>query len=76
MVDINNFIIVFKCLWIKRLIKLYKFWMDIFYIINGYDFLQKLYDFGDIFVLECLYKENNVFFERCFLFFVMLYKDD
>lgn len=72
MVDINNFIIVFKCLWIKRLIKLYKFWMDIFYIINGYDFLQKLYDFGDIFVLECLYKENNVFWKDD-MFFIFGY---
>lgn len=63
MVDINNFITALKCSWIKRLTKSYKPWMDIFYTINGHDFLQKLYDFGDTFVLECLHKENNAFWK-------------
>lgn len=63
MVDINNFIIFLKCSWIKRLTKSYKPWMDIFYTINGHDLLQKLYDCGDTFALECLHKENNAFWE-------------
>lgn len=39
MVDINNFIIFFKCFWIKRFIKVYKFWIDFLFIIYGNDFL-------------------------------------
>lgn len=63
MVDVRSFIILFKCIWIKRLICLYKLWMDIFYVFNGDDILQKLYDFGDSFVFDCLLKENNVFWK-------------
>ena len=48
---------------VKRLTKSYKPWMDILFTINGHDFLQKLYDFGDTFILECLQKENNAFWK-------------
>lgn len=37
-----------------------------FYTISGHDFLQKLYDFGYTFVLECLRKENNAFWKDVF----------
>lgn len=61
MVDINNFITSLKCSWIKRLTKAHKPWMDFLFTIYGNDFLQKLFDFGDSFVIECLHKVNNVF---------------
>ena len=35
--------------------------MEILFTINGHDFLQKFYDFGDTSILECLQKENNAF---------------
>lgn len=51
MVDISNFIISLKCSWMKRLTNSHKPWMDIFFAINGDDVLQKLYDFGDSFIV-------------------------
>lgn len=74
MVDVRSFIILFKCIWIKRLICLYKLWMDIFYVFNGDDILQKLYDFGDSFVFDCLLKENNVFWKDVFYFWLCYIK--
>lgn len=35
--------------------------MDIFYAVNGDDILQKLCDFGDSYVCDCLLKEINAF---------------
>lgn len=57
MVDVRSFITSLKCTWIKRLTCSHKPWMDIFYALNGDDILQKLYDFGDSFVFDCLLKE-------------------
>lgn len=51
MVDVRSFITSLKCTWIKRLTCSHKPWMDIFYALNGDYILQKLYDFGDSFVL-------------------------
>ena len=61
MVDIKNFIISLKCSWIKRLTKSYKPWMNILFTINGHDFLQKLYDFGDT-----VYKKKTMPFGKMF----------
>lgn len=47
MVDVRSFITSLKSTWIKSLTCLHKPWMGIFYAFNGYDILQKLYDFGD-----------------------------
>lgn len=63
MVDVRSFITSLKCTWIKRLTCSHKPWMDIFYALNGDDILQKLYDFGDSFVFDCLLKENNAFWK-------------
>lgn len=63
MVDINNFITSLKCSWIKRLTKSHKPWMDFLFSIYGNDFLQKLFDFGGSFVIECLHKVNNDFWK-------------
>lgn len=41
-------------------------WVNIFFAINGDDDLQKLNDFGDIFIFECLLKENNAFWTDVF----------
>ena len=40
--------------------------MDIPFTIDGHDFLQKLYDFGDTFILEYLQKENNACWKDVF----------
>ena len=40
--------------------------MDILYTINGHHFLQKLYDFADTFILECIKIENNGFWKDVF----------
>ena len=57
-----------KCSLINRLTKSYKPWMEILFTINGHDFLQKLYDFGDTFILECLQKENDAFGKNVLIF--------
>ena len=78
MVDINNFITSLKCSWIKRLTKAHKPWMDFLFTIYGNDFLQKLFDFGDSFVIECLHKVNNVFWKdvlNSWLCFITTYKN-
>lgn len=31
--------------------------------VNKHDILQKMYDFGDRFILECMIKENNAFWK-------------
>ena len=66
MIDLKSFIISLKCSWMKRLTKSHKPWMYILSTVNGHDFLQKLYDFGDTFILECLQKENNAFWKDVF----------
>ena len=47
--------------------------MDILFTIDGHDFLQKLYDFGDTIILECLQKENNAFWKDDLQFLVEIY---
>ena len=74
LVDIKNFIISLKCSWIKSLTKSYKPWMDILLTITGHDFLQKLYDFRDTFILECLQKENNAFWKYVFNYWLKYIK--
>lgn len=37
--------------------------MDISLAVNKHDSLQKMYDFGDMFILECLIKESNAFWK-------------
>lgn len=52
--------------------------MDFLFIIYGNDFLQKLFDFGDSFVIECLYKVNNDFWKdvlNLWLCFIIIYKN-
>lgn len=34
------------------------------FTIKGDDWLQALHNFGDTVILECLHKENNVFFKK------------
>lgn len=50
MLDINNFLVLLKCLWIKRLIKDNKLWIDIFLDIYGNKVVKYLLDFGDKYV--------------------------
>lgn len=37
--------------------------MDISLAVNKHDILQKMYDFGDRFILECLIKKSNAFWK-------------
>lgn len=37
--------------------------MDISLAVNKHVSLQKMYDFGDMFILECLIKESNAFWK-------------
>lgn len=39
------------------------FWMFQSFAVNKHDILQKMYDFGDRFILECLFKEKNAFWK-------------
>lgn len=59
--DVGNFITSLKCSWIKRLNNSHKPWLDIFYAVNGDDFIKKLYDFRNSLLLDCLLKENSAF---------------
>ena len=59
MLDINNFIAFYfiaslKCTWIKKLTNRNKPWIDIFLAIHGKDFICKMLDFGDVFILFIL----------------------
>lgn len=52
--------------------------MDFLFTIYGNDFLQKLFDFGDISVIECLHKVNTDFWKdvlNSWLCFITTYKD-
>ena len=57
----------------KKANKSYIRWMDIPFTIDGHDFLQKLYDFGETFILEYLQKENNAFWKDDLQFLVEIY---
>lgn len=61
MIDINNFITSLRCSWIKRLTKSYKPWIDIFFTINGHDFLQKLFDLETLLYWNAYIKKTMPF---------------
>ena len=60
MLDINNFIASLKCTWIKKLTNRNKPWIDIFLAIHGKDFICKMLDFGDVFILNTLKQQKNM----------------
>lgn len=78
MLDINKFIMLLKCLWIKRLIVGYSLWIFILKVINGEDFVNLLFDFGDVFIIECVIFKNNNFWKDVFklMFYVIKFFDD
>lgn len=47
------------------------FWMFQSFAVNKHDILQKMYDFGDRFILECLIKENNAFWKDVLFVWLM-----
>ena len=65
MLEMNKFIMSLKCSWLKRLIKGKKSWIDIFEAINGVQIVNKLLDFGDAFVSECVI-QKIMFFGKMF----------
>lgn len=48
------------------------FWMFQSFAVNKHDILQKMYDFGDRFILECLIKENNAFWKDVLFVWLMI----
>ena len=59
MLEINNFIASLKCTWIKKLTNRNKPWIDIFLAIHGKDFICKMLDFGDVFILNTLKQQKK-----------------
>lgn len=74
MLEMNKFIMSLKCSWLKRLIKGKKSWIDIFEAINGVQIVNKLLDFGDAFISECVIPKNNVFWQDVFNSFLCVIK--
>lgn len=72
MLEMNKFIMSLKCSWLKRLIKGKKSWIDIFEAINGVQIVNKLLDFGDAFISECVIPKNNVFGKMFSILFSVL----
>lgn len=57
-----------KCSWIKSLtIVLINNGWTYFLTVNRHDILQKIFDFGDRFILECLIKKTNAFWKDVLL---------
>ena len=75
MVNIHNFIASLKCTWIKKLTQCHKPWMDIFKEINGNNFQKRLIDFGDIYLLDKV-QRNNIFWQDVFVSFMCFMKKD
>lgn len=75
MVNVDFFIKLLKCFWIKKLIKNNKLWLDIFLIINGRDIVNEIFDFGDVFILDILIFKNNDFWNDVFILWLYVMKN-